>query len=177
MTTPETQIVTPDIEKARMFAELAHSNQTYNDDVPYTYHLHQVVAVLSRFGFTDSVIVCAGFLHDAIEDTNRSYNDIKRRFGEDVAELVYAVSSELGRNREDRNKKTYPKIKGNCRATILKLADRIANVEYGGATGGKTATYVKEFESFENGIRDRETETTQLTRMWDYLRRILGIAS
>ena len=88
----------PDPIRARMFAEIAHSGQTYNDEVPYTYHLDNVVKILQQFSLTDPVMICAGYLHDTIEDTTRSYNDIKDRFGEDVAELVFCVTSELGRN-------------------------------------------------------------------------------
>lgn len=166
----------PDPDRAKWFAELAHQGQTYNEDVPYSFHLQKVVEVLQRFGITDPVMVTAAYNHDVIEDSNRSYNDIKKRFGEEVAELVYAVTSELGRNRVERNKKTYPKIKGFRNAVILKLADRIANVEYGMATEGKNEMYAKEFSSFEQGIReeDREVESDVERRMWNCLSTILG---
>lgn len=173
----------PDVGRARMFAELAHAGQTYNDEVPYIYHPEQVVKILERFNFTDPVMIAAGYLHDVIEDTNRSYNDIKKRFGEDTAELVYAVTSELGRNRAERNKKTYPKIYGNYRATALKLADRIANVEYGLANDGKNDMYAKEYPDFYNnlycidkdGVPNWPDETEiRVERMWQYLTKLLG---
>lgn len=50
--------------KAKMFAEIAHAGQTYNDEVPYTYHLEKVVEVLGRFGITDPIMVCAAYLHE-----------------------------------------------------------------------------------------------------------------
>ena len=68
------------------------------------------------------------WLHDIIEDCRISYQDIKQRFGEDIAEIVYSVTDELGRNREERKAKTYPKIKANERALCVKLCDRISNV-------------------------------------------------
>lgn len=112
----------------------------------------------------------------AIEDTNRSYGDVKKRFGEEVAELVYAVTSELGRNRKERNEKTYPKIRNNARATMLKLADRIANVEYGMASGGKNDMYSSEFASFRAGIYSPEAVgiAPVLDLMWKYLEKILS---
>ena len=132
-------------ERAMHFATIAHGGQIYNDEVPYVVHLQAVVTVLKRFGFSDPVMECAGFLHDTIEDTNTSYKKIATKFGTSVAELVFAVTSEMGRNRAEKNAKTYPKIRGNDLATALKLADRIANVEYGMATdGGKRDMYVKE---------------------------------
>src|SRR5689334_382384 len=138
----------PNPLKAEMYAEIKHSGQTYNEEVPYTFHLKNVVKVLERFDLTDPIWICCAWLHDVIEDTTGSYNDIKIRFGEEVAERVYRVTSELGRNREERNKKTYPKIAEDRNAVLLKLADRIANVEYGLASGGKTDMYAKEFPSF-----------------------------
>ena len=165
----------PDPVRAKMFAEIAHAGQTYNSEVPYTYHLECVVAVLGRFGLTDPVMTCAGYLHDTIEDTTRSFKDISERFGEQVAELVYCVTSELGRNRSERNKKTYPKIAANRQAVVLKLADRIANVEYGLATGGKQDMYAKEFPDFFAGLKGDEANIQREINMWNHLRRLLGV--
>jgi len=113
-------------EKALLFVEHAHHGQQYGL-YPYSYHLKQVVEVAEEIGFDEPIIV-ACVLHDVLEDTHLSYNDIKKEFGEDVAELVYAVTDELGRNRKERKEKTYPKIKGNPKAIAVKLCDRIANV-------------------------------------------------
>ena len=117
----------------------------------------------------------AGYLHDTIEDTTRSFKDISERFGEQVAELVYCVTSELGRNRSERNKKTYPKIAANRQAVVLKLADRIANVEYGLATGGKQDMYAKEFPDFFAGLKGDEANIQREINMWNHLRRLLGV--
>lgn len=178
--------MTPDIERAKNLATLAHAGQTYNTEVPYVRHLEKVVEVLARFGYTDPEIICAAWLHDAIEDTNTSYNDIKKCAGEGAAELVYAVTSELGRNRKERNAKTYPKLRAaGERALALKLADRIANVEYGMATGGKNDMYAREFADFERALRfseeigiggmSRFATYTNLEPMWKYLARLLQV--
>jgi guanosine-3',5'-bis(diphosphate) 3'-pyrophosphohydrolase len=164
----------PDTIRAKMFAEIAHAGQVYNCEVPYTFHLENVVEVLKRFQLTDPVMICAGYLHDAIEDTTKSFNDIKERFGEDVAELVYCVTSELGRNRKERNIKTYPKIAANRMAVMLKLADRIANVEYGLASGGKFEMYAKEFPDFYKALSSSTTDVIE-TNMWNHLKRLLRV--
>lgn len=178
-----TSNVGPDPLRAKMFAEIGHAGQTYNDEVPYPYHLQMVVDVLTRYGFTSPMIISAAWCHDLIEDTSKSYNDIKSRFGTDVAELVYSVTSELGRNRSERNKKTYPKIRGNFFATVLKLADRIANVEYGAATGGKGDMYAKEYPEFKKSLKEDVDFNTDgdvsisklvLERMWSHLDKLLG---
>ncbi len=182
--------MTPDTIRAQRFAELRHAGQTYADEAPYSVHLANVVAVLARFGITDAVSVCSAWLHDTIEDTGTSYNDIKVRFGPEVAERVFAVTSELGRNRSERNTKTYPKIvQAGLEAIRLKLADRIANVEYGMATGGKQDMYAKEFRGFQNALRylwpyglvnedgDKTVAHAELEPMWQYLDKLLAVAN
>jgi|CXWL01.1.fsa_nt_gi (p)ppGpp synthase/HD superfamily hydrolase len=170
---------TPDINRMKHFAEIAHFGQTYNDEVPYTYHLEQVQAVLVRFGVRETVLLVAGTGHDLLEDTRKSYNDIKERFGFEVAELIYAVTNEVGRNRKERAAKTYPKIAGNNNATILKLADRIANLEYGLASGSKQVEmYRREYPEFRKalykdfGIPDHPlvgNDILILSNMWIHL--------
>lgn len=113
-------------ERALMVAEKAHSNQTY-DIYPYIYHIRQVVKIAEQLGYDESIVIAAA-LHDTLEDTPLSYNDIKKAFGKEVAEIVYCVTDELGRNRNERKEKTYPKIQSNWKATVVKICDRIANV-------------------------------------------------
>lgn len=121
--------------KAKLAYELArikHINQKYGD-APYWKHLKEVYAVLLENldiipkELHERLLVAAP-LHDAIEDTDLSYAEIKREFGLDVAECVYAVTDELGRNRRERKKKTYPKLRDYGPAHFLKIADRIANI-------------------------------------------------
>jgi guanosine-3',5'-bis(diphosphate) 3'-pyrophosphohydrolase len=115
------------IEPARTFAIQKHAHQTY-DGQPYEVHLQATYAVTERFSLPDSVKIAA-WLHDTLEDTETSYTELKQNFGEEVAELVYCVTDELGRDRTERKLKTYPKILANPNSVLLKLADRIANVE------------------------------------------------
>jgi (p)ppGpp synthase/HD superfamily hydrolase len=131
--------------EARLVAEENHSGQKYDGMFPYTKHLDDVVNVLKSFGYSGKYIV-AGYLHDAIEDTTISYNDIKDYFGVEVAEIVYCVTDELGRNRKERKEKTLPKIASNPDAIIVKLADRIANIKH----GGKVTMYAKEHSEFKS---------------------------
>lgn len=171
------------VSRARCFAELAHTGQVYNEEVPYSVHLQQVVDVLKRFGVADDNLYCAGYLHDSIEDTRTSYSDIEKRFGTEVAELVFAVTNEQGRNRKERAAKTYPKIvAAGAQATILKLADRIANVEYGLADGiGKSDMYRKEFPEFATALYNQRAVkdvfvAARLENMWRHLARLLNCA-
>lgn len=134
-------------KEARMVAVKAHSNQSYDDIYPYEKHLDDVVDVLKRFGFSGKYVV-AGYMHDILEDTGFSYNDIKKHFGVEVAEMVFCLTDELGRNREERKSKTLPKTASNSDAIIVKLADRIANIEH----GGKIDMYTKEYAQFKGAL-------------------------
>lgn len=174
-------ITFPIVDRAENFAQVAHAGQTYDEETPYIVHLREVVRVLKSFGVHEPTMICAAFLHDVIEDTSKSYKDVQSRFGLEVAELVYSVTNELGRNRSERAAKTYPKILACPNALVLKLADRIANVQHGAVTGGKTDMYLEEFESFATALwRPRPnihglsvTDSIEQT-MWNYLARILG---
>lgn len=114
-------------EKAFQYAEKAHGLQMYGDK-PYVYHLAAVVAVLRDFGFNDGVMIAAGWLHDTVEDTHATIEDIDREFGDEVADLVWAVTG-VGENRKERNESIHRKITAHPPAAIIKTVDRIANVE------------------------------------------------
>lgn len=168
----------PSPDKAMYFAELAHSGQRYNEEAPYTVHLKNAVNVAKRFGLNDDAFICAVWLHDSIEDTRTSFSDIKKRFGTEVAELVFAVTNEQGRNREERTRKTYPKTRcAGPSAVALKLVDRIANVEYGLADKtGKAGMYAEEFSSFVNALY-LDTDGDAIQAMWKVLARLLNRVS
>lgn len=112
-------------EKAYTIAEHAHRNQTYGN-FPYTYHLYQVVDVATKLDASEDVVI-ACILHDILEDTSLSYNDLKNTFGEKIADIVFAVTDELGKTRAERKRLTYPKIAANKDAVYVKICDRIAN--------------------------------------------------
>lgn len=174
---------------AKLFATVKHSDendQKYGHLVPYTHHLADVERVLVQFGFKDDAnLRAAAWLHDIVEDTRKLPNGVRSRdimemFGKDVAALVEAVTSEDGPNRKSRNALTYPKIrKAGARAVCLKLADRIANVEFGGAA---TDMYKSEHDDFRHGVYlniagEVPTEDeTRMMKMWHHLNELIAKA-
>ena len=156
------------IREARMVSIQAHGNQTYDEIYPYKKHLDDVVDVLRRFGYGGKFLI-AGYLHDIIEDTSLSYNKVKRVYGLEVAEMVYCVTDELGRNREEKKSKTLPKTASNPDAIILKLGDRIANIEH----GGKIDMYAKEYNQFKGALY--LNTPVDARPMWDHLEVLLGL--
>ena len=159
-----------DIEFAERFSSVVHHGQQYGTH-PYTYHLEHVVMILNQFGFLlEKHLHIAAWLHDVIEDTNISYNQIRFGFGNDVADIVYAVTNEMGRNRKERYAKTYPKIKTNKDALIIKLADRIANIEFSkGANTNFVNMYQKEWDTFKRELYDSDESDKRVCKMWKYL--------
>ncbi len=140
--------------KAREFAVEAHGKQMYGDK-PYVFHLESVVNIAKNNNLNADVVIGC-WLHDTIEDCNVSYQDVKKEFGQSVAEIVYAVTDELGRNRKERKLKTYPKIKAIEDAVCVKLCDRIANLNQSivDREEGLLSMYIKEHKVFKKELFD-----------------------
>jgi (p)ppGpp synthase/HD superfamily hydrolase len=119
------------------FAIQAHAsvNQEY-DGLPYSVHLSMVFSQAMKFiefipKKDRNNVLNAVWLHDTIEDCRLTYNDIVKISNVEVAEMVYALSNEKGRNRKERaNGKYYKGIRETEFATFIKLCDRLANVIY-----------------------------------------------
>ena len=158
------------IDEARYLAISAHANR-YGEQ-PYFYHLEHVVAVLKYFGYGDSVYIIAGYLHDTIEDAALSYNKIKTRFGKEVAEIVLACTDPIDlRNRKEKKRAVYRKLSGFHKAIIVKLADRIANVENSIITknADKFGMYTDERDEF---LENLYVPNSGYEEMWTYLEKL-----
>ncbi len=141
-------------EKAFVFAERAHGSQKYGDK-PYIYHLAAVVRILREFGYEEETILAAGWLHDVVEDTKVTRDDVDAEFGQEVADLVWAVTG-VGENRKARNRSIHEKIMAYPKAAIIKTADRIANVESSKIWQPRLfAMYQKEGQSFIDLVADK----------------------
>lgn len=153
---------------AKAFAIQAHKGQTYGIQ-DYVFHLEAVVTVAKEFKLDDK-IVAACWLHDTIEDCKVSYQDIKDICGEEVAEMVYCVTDELGRNRKERKLKTYPKLKANNDALCVKLCDRIANMQQSFSDNNEQlgSMYLKEHPEFKNQLYREDSKETLLL-LWKRL--------
>src|SRR5262249_6014923 len=112
--------------------------QTYGDE-PYSYHLRKVREVLKRFGFgsKDSFfglkLGTAAWLHDVVEDTDATLEQIDQLFGTEIAKIVQGVTKlkDDSIEHEQLLRMTYERTRLDRGSRILKLADRIANVEEG----------------------------------------------
>ncbi|MCI5147155.1 MAG: HD domain-containing protein, partial [Candidatus Electrothrix sp. AR3] len=115
-------------DKARCFALKHHGKQKYGR-YPYAVHLEAVAQIVQEYG--DTAITLA-YLHDVVEDTEISINDIEQEFGQFIADCIALLSDEAGENRKERKRKTYAKmalVSGKAEiALLVKAADRLANM-------------------------------------------------
>ncbi|MBM3642879.1 MAG: bifunctional (p)ppGpp synthetase/guanosine-3',5'-bis(diphosphate) 3'-pyrophosphohydrolase [Alphaproteobacteria bacterium] len=97
---------------------------------PYVNHLTEVAALLA--GATDGVdivLLLGGLLHDTLEDTDTTYEDLAERFGPEVAALVAEVTDDKSLPKEMRKRLQIEKTPAKSRrAKLLKLADKTSNL-------------------------------------------------
>lgn len=105
-------------------------------------------------------VLAACWVHDVIEDCRQTYNDVKAKTNETVAELAYALTNEKGKTREERaNEKYYEGIKKTPFATFIKVCDRIANYKYSKQQNNKMVkVYEKEMYNFIRKLYDKKYE-------------------
>ena len=122
------------IVSAYQFAKHAHGSQTRSSGEPYIIHPLSVAMILVDLGM-DTDTICVGLLHDVVEDTEYTLDDIRKKFGQDVAVLVDGVTK-LNRipifDKEQQQAENVRKIllamSHDIRVMIIKLADRIHNM-------------------------------------------------
>lgn len=122
------------IKKAYLYAKDKHDGQKRKSGEDYVYHPLATAVILTSI-YADSSTICAGLLHDVIEDCNTSKKEIENVFGTDIANLVDGVSK-ISRIRfstdNDALVEYYKKIivgmSEDVRVIIVKLADRLHNM-------------------------------------------------
>ena len=122
------------IAKAYNYAVIAHGDQKRISGEPYIIHPVEVALILTEIEM-DSASICAALLHDVIEDTHFSYQDLAAEFGEEIAMLVEGVTK-LSRidfkSREEAQaenlRKMFIAMAKDIRVVLIKLADRLHNM-------------------------------------------------
>ena len=123
-----------EVYRAYLFGAQAHEGQYRKTGEPYIYHPISVARILAEMHM-DSKSICAAMLHDVIEDTAVSKQEVEEKFGEDIAELVDGVSklTELKfKNKKEQQainiQKVLMAMARDIRVILIKLADRLHNM-------------------------------------------------
>ena len=97
---------------------------------PYVNHLTEVASLLAEAtDGSDVVLLMAGLLHDTLEDTDTTYEDLVERFGSDVAALVAEVTDDKSLTKEERKRRQIEKTSAKSHhAKLLKIADKTSNL-------------------------------------------------
>ena len=121
----------PILPKAIKYAVTAHEQTLHRyDGAPYSVHLAMAAHYADMFSYLlpeekRDYVLSAVWLHDTIEDCRITYNDLKKVFGAEIAEMVFAVTNNRGRTRDERADEDYYRgIRNTPYATFIKLCDR-----------------------------------------------------
>ncbi len=122
------------LSKAYKFALSAHQYQKREEGVPYIIHPVAVANILTELKL-DSATITTGLLHDTIEDTNVTYETVKKEFGEEVANLVEGVTKisaledkASNSSKAENFRKLILATSKDIRVLLVKLADRLHNM-------------------------------------------------
>ena len=145
---------TQKVRKAYEFANYLHKGQYRQSGEPYITHPLNVALILAQMN-ADSDTLCAALLHDTLEDTSATKDDIEYFFNSEVANLVDGVTKISKMNfssKKEQNlantRKIITGITNDVRIIIIKLADRLHNM--------RTLEYKSKFKQKENAIETME---------------------
>lgn len=123
------------VEHATDYARAKHRGQMYSNE-PFIFHPLLTSEIIRLVAPDDENLIAAAVLHDIIENTEDTYDDLLEKFGEDIAGLIQEVT------KSEYN--TFPNLK-STRAVTLKFADRTANLssmQRGGWSEEKQQKYI-----------------------------------
>ena len=118
------------VKSTELFAKSKHAGAFREDGItPYSKHLDDVVNRLKSLGVIDEQIFCAGWLHDTIEKTETTFDDLYEQFESEIAVLVSSISKDMTLTRKKREKAYTIQLKeSSFSAKLIKLCDISANL-------------------------------------------------
>ena len=127
------------IQRAYEYADEKHKNQLRKSGEPYIIHPLAVAEIVAEIGL-DTDAITAALLHDCLEDTDASFEEISRMFGETVANLVEGVTkltrvqySTMEEQQMENLRKMFMAMSKDIRVILIKIADRLHNMRTLGA--------------------------------------------
>lgn len=165
---------------AAAFARKKHDGQTRKgaESEPYFFHVLDVASILAACGATDETLLTAALLHDTIEDTRTTPEELAQHFGPEVAALVLEVSDDKSLEKAVRKElqvQHAPSLSPSAKR--LKIADKIANVRDVGLKPAKdwskkrrreyivwASQVVDGCRGVDSGLEDLFDETARIAR-------------
>lgn len=157
-------------QKAIRFAANAHRKQSRATGKPYITHPVEVGNIVKQFKKSHNIdsLIAAAYLHDTIEDTDTTYEDLVKMFGGLIADIVQELTSDADSDDyKKRGKAQYLKdkmVNMSDWALVIKLADRLHNVSDLGAKGGKGDEWGRKYKAQTQNILDELESSRTLTR-------------
>jgi len=169
------------VKNAELFAKKKHSGKTRNDGItPYSKHLEDVVNRLKSLGVADQELLCAGWLHDTIEDTGTSFDDLFEKFGNRIAVLVLSLSKDTSLSKKQKELEYVKRLEGaSSDAKLIKLCDISANLsdlKNYSASKPKKIRQVKQKRRYLTVIKNdliKNTEYPKITTLLESVNQIL----
>ena len=117
------------LEKCALFAKKKRFGTTVKGSTPHSKHLEDVVNRLKSLGVIDQEILCAGWLHDVMEDKDTSFDDLFEQFGSRIAVLVSSLSKDPSLPRKQQEAAYVKQLKeSNIDSKLILLCDISANL-------------------------------------------------
>lgn len=172
--------MTTKLEGAESFAKDKHRNQKYETKPFYT-HLEAVVDTLKHIGVNDEDVLCAAWLHDTIEDTGTTFDDIEQRFGSNIAVMVLSVSKDSSLPKKEKERQYIEQLKNApLQALLIKLCDISSNLkELKNSSWSKTrkSKYVKKklynLNVIKSGLVKNKTDFPRIQGIIDGINKVL----
>ena len=122
------------IKRALRFAAVAHAGQRRKSGKPFIYHGIQTADILADLHL-DSVMIACGILHDVVEDTNITVEDVQKEFGDEIANIIDGLTKIAGlklMSPEEQQAENFRKMilysAKDVRTVLVKFADRLQNM-------------------------------------------------
>lgn len=168
------------LKEVELFAKDKHRNQKYGNE-PYHKHLEAVVTRLKGIGITDEDVLCAAWLHDTIEDTGTTFDEIYQRFGRNTAVMVSSLSKDNKLAKSEKERQYIKQLKNApTEAQLIKLCDissNLGNLKNSSWSKTRKKKYVNKkmenLKAIKLGISQQRLQYPQVGKIIDAINEIL----
>jgi len=156
------------VKRAELLARKKHAGQIKKDGTTYSKHLEDVVNRLKSLGVIDEELLCGGWLHDIIENTDISFDNVYEQFGNRIAVIVSSLTKDKTLPRKKRENTYNIQLKeASFDAKLIKLCDisaNLSNLKNYDASKSKKLRDIKQKKHYLNIIK-KDLENTDYPKI------------